>query len=100
MATETGDRLSSHLRGVTVTTVATILGVGAGVGAAAVASGPGDTIGLVLLAGAIVAQLPVLSVLGVDIDDFSKKDHIYVIFMTFVLWFISWGLLLTAGALQ
>lgn len=100
MATETGDGLSSHLRGVTVTTVATLLGVASGVGAAAVASGPSDTVGLMFLGGAILVQLPVLSVLGVDVDDFSTKDHIYVVFMTFVLWFITWSLLLTAGALQ
>jgi hypothetical protein len=100
MATETGTGLNPHLRGVTVTTVATILGMVAGVVAALVTSGPDDTVGLIALGVAILIQLPLLNVLGVDVSDFSKKDHLYVAFMTFVLWFITWGILLTVGAFQ
>jgi hypothetical protein len=55
--------------------------------------------GLYVLAGAIVVQLPVLKVLGVDLDSFSKKDVLYVIFMTFALWFVSWGIILTAAGI-
>lgn len=100
MATETGNGLSPHLRGVTVTTLATVLGMLAGVGATLVASGPEDTIGLLFFGAAFVVQLPLLRVLGVDISDFSTKDYLYIGFMTFVLWFITWGILLTTGGLQ
>lgn len=100
MATDTGTGLSPHLRGVTVTTVATVLGMVAGVVAAFVTSGPEDIYGLTALGGAILIQLPLLNALGVDVADFSKKDHLYVGFMTFVLWFITWGILLTVGAFQ
>lgn len=97
MATETGG-LSQHLRGLTVTTISTIAGLIAGVAAFYVASGPNDTLGLSMLALAILVQLPLFQVLGVEVNDFSTKDHLYVVFMTFVLWFMSWGLLLTAQA--
>jgi hypothetical protein len=100
MATETSNGLSPHLRGLTVTTVATVLGMLAGVGATLVASGPEDTIGLMFLGGAILVQLPLLKLFGVDTSDFSTKDHLYITFMTFVLWFITWGILLTTGALK
>jgi uncharacterized membrane protein len=100
MATETGNGLSPHLRGVTVTTVATVLGMLAGVGAALVASGPEDAVGLLFFGAAFLVQLPLLRVLGVDVSDFSTKDHLYIGFMTFVLWFITWGILLTTGGLQ
>lgn len=99
MATDAGNELSPHLRGVTVTTVSTLLGMAAGVGAAYVASGPEDPTGLMLLGVAILVQIPLFRVFGIDTSDFSTKDHLYIAFMTFVLWFISWGLILTTGAL-
>jgi uncharacterized membrane protein len=98
MATESGERFSPHLRGVTVTTLATGMGIVAGVVSALVTSGPGDQIGLAILAGAVLVQFPLLRVLGIEVSDFGTKDHLYVAFMTFVLWFIAWGILLTAGA--
>jgi uncharacterized membrane protein len=100
MATDTGTGLSPHLRGVTVTTVATVLGMVAGIVAAFVTSGPDDIFGLTALGAAILIQLPLLNVLGVEVADFSKKDHLYVAFMTFVLWFMTWGILLSTGAFQ
>lgn len=100
MATDTGERFSPHLRGVTVTTTATLLGLIAGVAAAVVTSGPQDTLGLVFVAGAVAVQFPFYRLIGIDVDDFGKKDYLYVGFMTVVLWFITWGILLTAGAFQ
>ena len=100
MATETGDGMSSHMRGVTVTTISTVAGLLAGVVSAVVTSGPKDTLGLTIATAAIVAQLPLLYVLGIDFREFSTKDTLYVAFMTFVFWFISWGLLLTTSAFQ
>jgi hypothetical protein len=98
MATDTGDGFSPHLRGVTVTTIATVSGILAGVVAGAVATGASDMIGLAVLGAAIVVQFPVFYAIGLDVGDFSTKDQIYVGFMTFVMWFISWGILLTVGA--
>jgi hypothetical protein len=99
MATDTGNGYSPHLRGLTVTTISTLLGMAAGVGAAVVAAGPSDTVGLIILGAAILVQLPLFKTLGIDTDDFSTKDHLYITFMTSVLWFMTWGLILTTNAL-
>lgn len=99
MATDTGEGFSPHLRSVTVTTVATVAGILAGVASAQIASSPSDTIGVTLLAAAILGQFPLYYVIGIDLSDFSTKDKIYVAFMTFTTWFISWGILLTAETL-
>mgnify|MGYP000088425244 FL=1 len=99
MATDTSERFSSHLRGVTVTTVATVSGLLAGVASAMAAQGAGDTIGLTILLAAILVQFPLYYAIGMDLSEFSTKDKLYVGFMTFALWFVSWGILLTAGSL-
>jgi hypothetical protein len=100
MATETGEGLSQHVRSVTVTTVATVSGSLAGIGSALLAGSPTDTTGLYLLVAAIVLQAPVLYAFGIDFREFGAKDNLYVVFMTFALWFVSWSILLTAGAFQ
>jgi hypothetical protein len=97
MATETGEGLSPHVRGITVTTLATTMGVLAGVASAFLATGATDRTGLYLMLGAFLLQLPILQALGIDVTDFGIKDSLYLIFMTFSLWFVSWGILLTAG---
>lgn len=101
MATETAPGLSDHMRGVTVTTAACLAGVaaaavsGAFVGTSAeAASGLRP---LVAVAAFILVQFPLLRVVGVDVEDFSPKDYVYVAFMTFTLWFVSYGIMLTAG---
>ncbi|MGM0590360.1 MAG: hypothetical protein ACQETI_01810 [Halobacteriota archaeon] len=101
MATETTTGLSGHVRGVTVTTLASLAGVGAALLSAYIvgtsAAAASDTRAVFILAAFIVAQLPVLRVIGVDVGDFGAKDYLYVAFMTFTLWFISYAILLTNG---
>lgn len=97
MATESVDRRAAHIRGLTVTTLASLAGVTAAVVSQAVAGSATDNIALYVLVGTILVQFPILKVLGIDIDDFSTKDYLYVAFMTFALWFVSWGVLLTAN---
>lgn len=97
MATDTLDRRAAHIRGLTVTTLASVLGIAAGLLASVVTDGPSDTIGVFVLGAAIAVQLPVLRVVGIDVEDFSAKDYLYVVFMTFALWFVTWTILLTTG---
>lgn len=94
--TETLDRQAQHRRSITVTSVASLGGVAAGIAAAYIASGPGDTFGLAMLFAATFLELGIMRALGVDVSEFSTKDHIYVGFMTFSLWFVTWGILLTS----
>jgi hypothetical protein len=56
-----------------------------------------DTRVLAFLVAAIAGQYPVLKLIGVDISDFGAKDHLYVAFMTFALWFVTFAILLTTG---
>ncbi|MFB6101847.1 MAG: hypothetical protein ABEJ73_04710 [Haloplanus sp.] len=104
MATETESQtgLSGHIRGVTVTTLACLAGVVAAVVASVVVgTGPeaaSDVRALAFLVAAIAGQFPVLKAIGVDVSDFGAKDHLYVAFMTFALWFVSFTILLTTGA--
>lgn len=97
MATETANRMTGHTRSVAVTTIASLGGVGAGVAASMFASGATDSLGLVIVFAASVVELGVMRVLGIDVSEFGAKDHVYVIFMTFALWFVTWGILLTSG---
>jgi predicted aconitase with swiveling domain len=101
MATETADERRAHIRGVTVTTLASVAGIAAAVGSQVVTAGAdpnaaaSNTTALYILVAAILAQLPVLQVLGIDVEDFSAKDYLYIGFMTFSLWFVAWGVMLT-----
>ena len=101
MATETQSGLSDHMRGVTVTTIACLAGV---IAALATARFVGTTVAaaastqsLLYVAASVLAQVPILRVVGVDISEFGAKDYLYVVFMTFTLWFITFGILLTEG---
>ena len=97
MATETVDGMSAHMRGLTVTTIAAVAGIAAGVASDAVAGGdPQSQVGIGVLAIAIIVQFPLLHVLGIEYDGLGTKDKVYVAFMTFSLWFVTWGILLTA----
>jgi len=101
MATETQTGLTGHLRGVTVTTLACLAGVAAAFASGAVvgttAAAAASTTGVVILAVFVAAQFPVLKVVGVDVTDFGVKDYLYVAFMTFALWFITYTIMLTAS---
>ncbi|GAD53531.1 hypothetical protein MBEHAL_2291 [Halarchaeum acidiphilum MH1-52-1] len=94
--TETLDKQAAHRRGVTVTTVACLTGVAAGLVSNVVASGATDRIGVAPLVAALVLNLGIVRILGVDVEGFSTKDHLYTAFMSFALWFVTWGLLLSA----
>lgn len=91
--------ISGHARGVVVTTICCLAGIAAGVVSAAyvgttVAAAQSTTVVLVL--GAFVlAQYPLYKVIGVG--DFGVKDNLYVAFLTFTLWFISYTVLATSG---
>jgi hypothetical protein len=104
--TETSDeseRLSDHARSATVTGTATILGIVAGIASTLFATNagqPDNTLGLGLLIGAVLVQFPFYQVVGIDVTEFETKDQLYIFFMSFALWFITWGLLLTTGGLQ
>ena len=91
------DRRASHRRSVKVTALASLGGVLAGVAAQSVAAGPTDTFGIVMAAAGILASMAAMRLVGVDVEEFSTKDHLYVAFMVVSLWFVVWTILLTTG---
>ena len=101
MATESSRGLSDHLRGVTVTTLACLAGVGATITSATVvgmsAEAATSQLSLVIVAAFVLVQYPVLYALSVDVTDFGIKDNLYVAFMTFALWFLTYTVLLSTG---
>ncbi|MFC7249566.1 hypothetical protein ACFQJ5_06915 [Halomicroarcula sp. GCM10025324] len=97
MATDMADGMSSHMRGLTVTTLTAVAGIAAAFGSNAFASGATDTTGVLVLAAAILIQFPILRLIGIGQEDLSTKDILYIAFMTFSLWFVTWGILLTTG---
>lgn len=102
MSTEQStDRRASHIRGLTVTTIAALAGIAAGLVSAAVvgstAAVAGSNTALFIMGAFVLVQFGILRLIGVDVSDFSTKDYLYVAFMTFALWFVSWTILLTSG---
>lgn len=93
-------RFSGHTRGVVVTTIACLAGIAAAL-ASAWYVGTGEpaatsTTAVILMGAFILVQYPLFQALGIDIGEFGIKDNLYVTFMTFTLWFISYTVLLTA----
>lgn len=97
MATETAERRTAHRRSLKVTAIITLGGVAAGILTPMVAAGPRDTMAILVVFGAILGELLIMRLVGVDVEDFGTKDHLYIGFMTFSMWFIVWTILLTAG---
>jgi hypothetical protein len=99
MATESASGFSDHMRGVTVTTIACLAGILAALASAVVVGTTPEAAGnlqAVLIMGiAIFVQFPILKLIGVDISEFGIKDNLYVSFMTFCLWFITYAVLLS-----
>ena len=98
MAETVDDERWGHIRGVMVTTLACLAGIAAGVLSKAFASTPDDTIGVVILGAAILIQFPLLRIGRIEVETFGPKDYLFIAFMTFCLWFISWAILLSTGA--
>jgi hypothetical protein len=89
------------MRGVAVTTLTGLAGVLAGVASGyLVGTTPEsatDPRAVFVLAALILVQFPILKAMGVDVSDFGVKDYLYIAFMTFALWFVSFAILLSSG---
>lgn len=91
--------LSDHARSVVVTTVCCLAGIAAAVVSAVyVGTDPTaarSTTAVLVLGGFVLIQYPAYKAVG--IGDFGVKDNLYVAFLTFCLWFISYTVLLTSA---
>ncbi|WP_323675012.1 hypothetical protein [Halorubellus sp. PRR65] len=104
MATETQSQRQAHVLSVTRTGIAAALGVAAAFGSwfltqdmSAAAASKDQTAQLIVLAA--VAVQPILQqVLGIYKDDFGAKDFLFILFITFSMWFVTWTIILTSDA--
>ena len=98
MAETAREKRWAHVRGVTVTTVASVLGIVAGLVAAHIVTAPDDSIGVLVFAIAVFVQFPLLRALGIEVETFGVKDYLFIGFMTFCFWFITLAIMLTTDA--
>jgi hypothetical protein len=98
MSTETGDELDSQVQSLIVIAATTLGGIGAGVATNEIAAGAFDQAAVAMVGIALGVELVVMQVLGVDVREFSTKDQLYVLFMTFSMWYVAWTILLSTGA--
>ncbi|SEW17017.1 EMC6-like membrane protein [Natrinema salifodinae] len=103
MSTESISDRREHIRSVSVTAMSALLGVGAAVASATWVgvsnAAAQNTQALTFVLGAILVQYILINVSGIyGEDEFGTKHYLFVAFMTFSLWFVTWGILLTAEA--
>ncbi|ELY48723.1 MULTISPECIES: EMC6-like membrane protein [Natronorubrum] len=105
MSTESISDRREHIRSISVTALSALLGVAAAFASMSItgdvgpADAAGDTRALMLVAGAILAQFLLYDFTGIyGEDEFGVKHYLFITFMTFSLWFVTWGILLTAEA--
>ncbi|WP_049928197.1 EMC6-like membrane protein [Halopiger goleimassiliensis] len=109
MSTESISDRREHIRSISVTALAALLGVGAALASMSMTGEitsletanevASDTTALMLVAGAILVQFILYDFTDIYSDDeFSVKNYLYIVFMTFAFWFVTWGILLTSEA--
>ncbi|MDJ1432127.1 hypothetical protein [Halostagnicola sp. A-GB9-2] len=100
MSTESISDRYEHIRSISVTALSALLGVAAafaclylyGTGE----GGAENQEALLVVLGAIIIQFPLIQVSGIyNEDEFGFKHYLFIGFMTFALWFVTWGILLT-----
>ena len=90
------DRHKRHVDGIKKTVVASGFGIASGIICyyfLTLQSRPDNFSYLVLLM-AFYIQKPIYTYIGMDVSQFTWKDWFYIAFMTMILWFVSWTLLL------
>jgi hypothetical protein len=90
---------SQYARSAIVTTGSTLAGVATAIVTAISGADPESNTILLPVAAAIIVQFPVYRLLGLDVADFDTKGKVYIGVMTFILWFLTMGIILTTNAL-
>jgi hypothetical protein len=104
MATETQSQRQAHILAVTRTGLAALTGVLAAFGSWYLTQDlPADEAALhqsaqLLVLAAILLQIPLQKALGIYKEDFGAKDFLFILFITFSMWFVTWTIILTADA--
>ena len=103
MSTESMSERREHIRSISVTALAAFAGVGAALLSASIIGTSGDPNAIasdvrayVIVFVAITLQLLLLRGTGIYSDEeFGIKHNLFITFMTFSFWFVTWGIILT-----
>jgi len=90
------DRHKRHVDGIKKTLVSSAFGIVSGIICYRFLdpTPPEANFSLLLLLMAFYIQKPIYLYMGMDANQFTWKDWFYIAFMTLILWFVSWILLL------
>ncbi|HDJ38241.1 MAG TPA: hypothetical protein ENF24_03535 [Methanosarcinales archaeon] len=94
VATTHIDRRKRHIDGIKKTVVSSIFGIASGLVCFYALTPDTNNFSYLVLLFAFYIQKPIYAQLGMDVNQFTWKDWFYVAFMTMILWFVSWTLLL------
>ncbi|WP_290811752.1 hypothetical protein [Halovivax sp.] len=105
MSTTTISERREHLRSIGVTASCALLGVAAGVishqEVGQTPEAATDGVGLAIVLIAILIQYVLVKVSGLyGEDEFGIKHYLFISFMIFAFWFVTWGILLTEAYLS
>lgn len=104
MSTVTLSDRGEHLRSIGVTSSSALLGVAAALLSYVQLGASGDaatnSTALAFVFGAILVETVAVRAAGIyDEDDLGFKLYLFISFMIFSFWFVTWGILLTETAL-
>ncbi len=94
MVDDTQDSQKKYTDGLKKTFIPIIFGAIGGVLSSIFAGDSADVVALLMLSLMIGAQIPIYGLVDIEVKEFNQKDWLYISAMTFLSWFVSWGVLL------
>ncbi|MDY6865670.1 MAG: hypothetical protein SVY15_06845 [Halobacteriota archaeon] len=91
---DTQESEKKYTDGLKKTFIPTIFGVIGGVLSSIFAADSADSVALLMLILMIALQPPIYGFVDIEVKEFNQKDWVYTSAMTFLSWFVSWGILL------
>ncbi|MGB8310797.1 MAG: hypothetical protein WCE81_02900 [Halobacteriota archaeon] len=89
-------KILQHVEGIKKTVMASLFGIVGGIISYYLnVANYGITVGVLILIILIYLQRQALPAIGIDIKEFRSNDWLYLGFMTFAFWFVSWTILLS-----
>ncbi|VUT28133.1 MAG: hypothetical protein SYNGOMJ08_00695 [Candidatus Syntrophoarchaeum sp. GoM_oil] len=97
METEAENSHKEYIEGIVKTAVPLVFGALGGIISYLLdPSNPTNDFGWLVLVAAVLAQALIYPQFSIDVKEFKFKDWFYASFMTFIAWFVTWGLVLMA----
>lgn len=89
------ERIANHIRGIKMVLIPSVMGIIAGFLSSPYFLSPDNAnFSFLILALAIYAQKFIFPAIGINSSEFGVKDWIFLGFMSFSYWYISWTILI------